>query len=153
MPARLDVLSVAEKAHVPDLTATALEEFLKQEHVASWMRQTAGALTEYVAVWGSKVVRPSDVMGNPADTPPEDVLAYRMWNILRESCTAYAGRFNGSDKGNADTGNPLDSLPCEQAAASGGQSFTHKGILFHVRQGVIHWLTKHGCWVPVTATP
>ena len=59
-------------------------------------------------------------MGNPAHTPPGDVLAYRTWRILRESRIAYAGGFNNSDKGNADPGNPLDSLPWEQAAASGG---------------------------------
>ena len=156
MQAHLDALSVAEKAHVPDLTAVAVEEFLKHEHVASWMRHAA------CCCWGAKgisggswlaVVRSSRVMGNPANTPPGDVLAYRMWNILRESRTANAGRFNSSDKGNADPGNPLDSLPWEQAAASGGQSFTEKGISFNIRQGVLHWLTKRGRWVPVTAAP
>ena len=53
MRACLDALSVAEKTHVPDLTAAALEEFLKQKHVASWMRRKAGALKEFVAVRGS----------------------------------------------------------------------------------------------------
>ena len=37
---------------MPDLTAAALEEFLKQEHMARWMRQTARALKDYVAVRG-----------------------------------------------------------------------------------------------------
>ena len=94
--------------------------------MASWMRQAAGALKEYVAVRGSAVVRPSYVMGNPADTPI-DLLAYLMWNILRESRTAYAGTFNRSDGSNADPGNRLESLPWEQAAASGGQSFISFG--------------------------
>ena len=75
---------------MPDLTVAALEEFLKQEHVASWMRQTAGALKEYVAVRGSAVVRPFDVIGNHADTPPGDVPTHQLWNILCESGTRYA---------------------------------------------------------------
>ena len=104
-------------------------------------------------VRGSAVVRPSHVMGNPVDTPPGDVLVYRIWNILRESPTLYASRFNSSDKGNADPGNPLDSFAWEQAAASGEHSFICKGISFTIGQVVLHRLTKRGCWVPVTATP
>ena len=41
----------------------------------------------------------------------------------------------------------------EQAVASGGHCFTYEGILFSVRQGVIHWLTKRGRLVPENATP
>ena len=46
MQARLEALSVAERTTVSDLALQAITQFLAQHHVASWMRQTAQALSD-----------------------------------------------------------------------------------------------------------
>ena len=106
MQARLDEPSVAEKntcATPYTSSAGGVNEVGPRGGLDATDRWSA-------QVQGSAVGRAFDVMGNPADAPPGDVLAYRMWNILRESRTAYAGRFHSSD---ANPGNPLDSLTWE----------------------------------------
>ena len=65
----------------------------------------------------------------------------------------YASSFNSSDKGNVNPRIALDSVSWERVAANGGHNFTYKGMSPSVRHGVIHWVTKCGRWVLVTATP
>ena len=124
---------MAEKNQVPDTSLPAIESFLGQALVASWMRQPASALRDYLAARGGSVARPSHVLGDLSQRPPGDTLTSRLWSILLESRAAYAGRFKDNDKNNTDPTNPLDSLPWEEASVRGGPSFIYKGISFAVR--------------------
>ena len=153
LQARLESLAVAERNTVPDLTTEAVEQLLGGDKVASWMRQSGEALRDYVRSASAAPVGPSDVMGNAMECPRGDRLAYRIWGIILDSQQAYAQRFTSDSNGRADPSNPLDAMSWPDAVKSGGPSFKYKGIDFATRQGVLHWMSKKGRWVPVTARP
>ena len=153
LQARLESLAVAERNTVPDLTTEAVEQLLGGDKVASWMRQSGEALRDYVRSASAALVRPSDVMGNAMECPGGDRLAYRIWGIILDSQQAYAQRFTSNSNSRADPSNPLDAMSWPDAVKSGGPSFKYKGINFATRQGLLHWMSKKGRWVPVTARP
>ena len=153
LQARLESLAVAERNSVPDLTAEAVEQMLGGDKVASWMRQSSEALRDYVRSASAAPVRPSDVMGNAMECPRGDRLAYRIWGIILNSQQAYAQRFAPESSSRADPSNPLDAMSWPDAVKNGGPSFKYKGIDFAMRQGVLHWMTKKGRWVPISARP
>ena len=121
------------------------------DKVASWMRQSGGALRDYVRSASAAPARPSDVMGNAMECPRGDRLAYRIWGIILDSQQAYAQRFAPESSSRADPSNPLDAMSWPDAVKNGGPSFKYKGIDFAMRQGVLHWMTKKGRWVPISA--
>ena len=71
----------------------AVEQFLGDERVASWMRQSGEALRDHLRSSDIAPVRPSDVMGNAMECPRGDRLAYGLWGIILHSQQAYAQRF------------------------------------------------------------
>ena len=153
LQARLESLAVVERNTVPDLITEAVEQLLGGDKVASWMRQSGKALRDYVRSASAAPVRPSDVMGNAMECPRGDRLAYGIWGIILDSQQAYAQRFTSDSNGRADPFNPLDAMSWPDAVKSRGPSFKYKGIDFATRQGVLHWMSKKGRWVTVTARP
>ena len=65
----------------------------------------------------------------------------------------YAQRYVSDDSDRADPANPLDALSLSEAVQRGDPSFKYKGIDFALRQGVLHWMSKKGRWIPVSARP
>ena len=90
-------------------------------------------------------------MGNAMECPRGDRLAYRIWGIILDSQQAYAQRFTSDSNSRGDLSNPLDAMSWPDAVKSGGPYFKYEGIDFATRQGVLHWMSKKGRWVPVTA--
>ena len=80
-----------------------------------------------------------------------DRLAYRLCGIILDSQHAYARRYVSDGSSRADPANPLDALSWTEAVRRGGPSFKYKGIDFAMRQGVLHWMSKKGRWIPVSA--
>ena len=151
--ARLESLAVADRNSVPDLTAEAVEQMLGGDKVASWMRQSSEALRDYVRSASAAPARLFDVMGNAMECPRGDRLAYRIWGIILDSQQAYAQMFAPESSSRANPSNPLDAMSWPDAVKNGGPSFKYKGIDFAMRQGVLHWMTKKGRWVPISARP
>ena len=120
--------------------------------MASWMRQSGEALRDYLRSVDTAPVRLSNVMGNAMECPRGDRLAYRLPGIILDSRHAYAQRYV-SDDSRADPANTLDALSWSEAVPRGGPSFKYKGIDFAMRQGVLHWMSKKGRWIPVSARP
>ena len=89
LQARLEGLAIAEPNAVPGMNVAAVEQFLGGDRVASWMRQSGGALRDYVRSSDAAPVWPLDVMGNTMECPQGDRLAYRLWGIIVDSQHAY----------------------------------------------------------------
>ena len=149
----MEGLAVAERNAVPDLNMAAVEQFLGGDRAANWMRQSGEALRDYVRSADAAPIRPSAVMGNAMECPRGDRLAYRLWGIILDSQHACTQRYVSDDSSRADLANPLDALSWSEAVQRGGPSFKYKGIDFAMRHGVLHWLSKKGRWIPVSATP
>ena len=131
----------------------AVEQFLGGDIVASWMRQSGKALRDYVRSADAAPIWPSDIMGNAMECPRGDRLAYRLWGIILDSQHAQAQRYVSDDSSRADLANPLDALSWSDAVQRGGPSFKNKGIDLAMRQGVLHWVSKKGRWIPVSPRP
>ena len=153
LQACLEGLAVAERNAVRDLNVAAVEQFLGGDRVASWMRQSGEALRDYLRSADAASVRPSDVMGNALECPRGDRLAYRLWGIIPDSQHAYTQRYVSDDSSRANPTNTLDALSWSEAVQRGGPAFKYKGIGFAMRQGVLHWMSKKGRWIPVSARP
>ena len=48
---------------------------------------------------------------------------------------------------------PTGCVELVEAVQRGGPSFKYKGIDFTMQQGVLHWMSKTGRWIPVSARP
>ena len=117
------------------------------------MRQTGDALRGYIQHAHKAVEQPWEALGTTTDCKRGNVWAYRVWSILLDSRFAYAGRYQSDNKGHSDPGNPLHTLRWPEAVKCEGPKFTYKGIRFSTRQGVLHWVSHKGRWIPVTAPP
>ena len=153
LQALLEGLAVAERNVVPDLNVAAVEQFLGGDRVASWMRQSGEALRDYVPSADVAPFWPSNVMGNAMECPRGDRLAYSLWGIILDSQHAYARRYVSDGSSRADPTNELYALSWSKAVQGGGPSFKYKGIDFTMQQGVLHWMSKKGRWIPVSARP
>ena len=87
--------SIKQKESIPERTPGALEEFVKEDRVAQWMCLCVGALKEFLDRAGGPLQRPLDHEGANDQPPPsrDHVLAYRIWEVLCESHTAYMTRY------------------------------------------------------------
>ena len=52
--------STKQKEDIPELTSGALEEFVREERVAQWMRLCVGTLKEFLDKAGGPLRRPLD---------------------------------------------------------------------------------------------
>ena len=89
--------SIKQKESIPELTPGALDEFVQEERVAQWMRLCVGALKEFPEQAGLPLQRPLNHEGaNEQGLPPprDHVVAYRIWEVLCKSHTAYMTRYN-----------------------------------------------------------
>ena len=87
--------SLRQKGDIPELTSDSLEEFVQEERVTQWMRLCVGALKEFRDKVGGPLQRPADLAGASDQGPPprDHVLAYRIWEVLCKSHTAYMTRY------------------------------------------------------------
>ena len=94
----LERTSLKKEEGIPELTVGALEGFKQEERVTQWMHLCVDALKKWVDKMevGEQLRRPVDHAGsNQAwGRPPKDhILAYRVWEVLCKSHTAYMARY------------------------------------------------------------
>ena len=139
--ARLEAQKIAEQAVVPELNEATLQEFRGRERPPQWMRDTLGALRQYV-VAVPRPARPAGVGGDVASqASPRDTLAYKMWVCLQQSHQAYRSRYTAQQQ-SAEAIDTLDKLQMEEALARGGP-----------QEGVLKWIASNGNHIAVAAKP
>ena len=85
--------------------------------------------------------------GLPLPPPRDHVLAYRVWEVLCKSHTAYMMRYN-TRAGQEHKGRlPYASL--EDARGALGTDFHWKNVTFREVDGVLSWQTCAGKWICV----
>ena len=89
--------STKQKEDIPELMSGSLEEFVQEETVTQLMRLWVGAPNEFLDKVGGPLQRPTDHAGandqGLAPPPRDHVPAYRIWEVLRKSHTAYMTRY------------------------------------------------------------
>ena len=146
--------SIKQKESIPELTPGALEEFVQEDRVAQWMRLCVGALKEFLHHTGLPLHRPLDHEGandQPDPPPPDHVLAYRIWEVLCKSHTAYMARYNAKFGQEPKGRSPYASL--EEARGALGTDFHWKNVRFREVGGVLSWQTRAREWIPIDSEP
>ena len=140
---------IKQKESIPELTPGALDKSIQEDRVAQWMRLCVGALKEFLEHTGLPLQRPLDhEAANDQPPPPRDhVLAYRIWEVLCKSHTAYMTRYNTRMGQEPKGRSPYASL--EEANGALGTYFHWKNVRFREFGGVLSWHTRAGEWIPV----
>ena len=82
----LQLTSIKQKESIPELTPGALDEFVREDRVAQWMRLCVGALKEFLKHTSLPLQRPLDHKGANDQPPPPSVIMY--WRTVSGKCSA-----------------------------------------------------------------
>ena len=138
------------------LSVPELNKALERPQLTQWMRLILSNLKAFVGLRAGEVgevPRPVEFKGHVANNmmDPAEQVAWRTWDCVNQSQSAYARRYAGSAGNAIQTDQQQATL--EEAREAIGDSFVWVSVKLRVVGGVLQWQTHQGEWIPVDSPP